>query len=536
MLRSPVDLVLAACLSWAFCRYLNQLILEFKLFRKALLGYTPVLVENSDDDCNSMLATISSSSKIRLRELSARARGSLQLDFSRSSLPSMEIFSWTDSLYYTGADDSSKVQESSAHSANHVTNDIIGIPLVFGWTQDDGATNAGPAQLIQEENDLIPAIRGFAHALSQGDLSHLWSLYDVTGFSDGLNNYEATKDDNEPTVLVHFLRLSNFFLDLLFTCLSTDFGYEMKQQSPLAKNAQHPGVYMYVLNQCMLAPRWKGAGMPYLKISHGSNTKYIFSGLFLEGTSSENDQDLLKEFATAFINFANARNPNGAVQVIGGPYGTGPALLQGLNERLSSREDLSASRDVLSCKQHVKGFSWVTEMPSNVGSGEMQWGKELACIHGWNIVRTFCITIEVTAAPRLSVDDTKVAYATTGKGKYEEDKAFFVAVSSDLLSLLIGLGPIYIVQTVVRWLIHELRVPLTRLILLGGSYNFYHLSTHSFPFSSCQFRHAPRYEELEMTNAKQLVHRADQPDLSYSRAFPSLLRSFPASLHALSLY
>jgi hypothetical protein len=222
---------------------------------------------------------------------------------------------------------------------------------VLGWTQDDGALNAGPAQLVENEDDMIPIIRSFAHALSDDDLSRMFSLYATTDFDDDVKNYEAEKDDGEPTVSVHFFRLSRILRDLLFTCSSIDFGYEMSKQSQ-STNMQHSGVYLYALNQSMLTPLWKGAGMPHIKVSHGSDTNYIFNGLFPEGRVSAEDEKLSREFAVAFINFANLGNPNGLgtdgsgwpqafshhsdtatvphflhLQVVGGPYGTGPALL-----------------------------------------------------------------------------------------------------------------------------------------------------------------------------------------------------------------
>lgn len=216
--------------------------------------------------------------------------------------------------------------------------------------------NAGSAQLIQKEEDMIPVIKGFAHALSNADLSHLFSLYDAIDFDDDVKNYEAEKDDGDPTVSVHFFRLSRILRDLLFTCSSIDFGSEMSKQSQ-ATNMQHSGVYLYALNQSMLTPFWKGAGMPHVKVSHGSDTNYIFNGLFPEGQVTENDEKLSRDFSVAFINFAYSGIPSGVdtgswpeafpqddtaplgsapqsltLQVVGGPYGTGSVVLGSKNQ------------------------------------------------------------------------------------------------------------------------------------------------------------------------------------------------------------
>jgi hypothetical protein len=101
--------------------------------------------------------------------------------------------------------------------------------------------------------------------------------------------------------------------------------------------------------------------MPYIKVSHGSDTNYIFNGLFPEGQISDDDEKLSRDFAVAFIDFANFGHPgtfNGGswpeafsqdhsellestphsfnLQVVGGPYGTGPALLS--SEKLPAGE------------------------------------------------------------------------------------------------------------------------------------------------------------------------------------------------------
>lgn len=95
-----------------------------------------------------------------------------------------------------------------------------------------------------------------------------------------------------------------------------------------------------------------------IKVCHGSDTNYIFNGLFPEGEVSEADQKLSKSVAASFINFAYTGSPvipddecfqnwpeafadaeylNGEgesgpstinIQLIGGPFGTGPCSLR----------------------------------------------------------------------------------------------------------------------------------------------------------------------------------------------------------------
>ncbi|XDG09198.1 hypothetical protein ABKA04_008813 [Annulohypoxylon sp. FPYF3050] len=183
------------------------------------------------------------------------------------------------------------------------------IPLVFGWTQDDGATNVGPAASFQNEEDIKTSIKSFAHALTTEDYEGLFSLYPASDFEEDVQNYEASKAASDPTVPVHFFQASRVVRDLLFTCSSIEFGYEMSRQS---KDPDFPGVRLYDLNQTMLTPLFAGAGMPYIKVAHGSDTNYIFNGVFPEGPISEEDQKLSKSMATAFINFAYTGDPTSA--------------------------------------------------------------------------------------------------------------------------------------------------------------------------------------------------------------------------------
>lgn len=225
---------------------------------------------------------------------------------------------------------------------------------MFGWTQDDGAMNVGPAPLIQSAEDMAPGIRKFARLLTDDEIDTFLKLYDEDTFAEDVRLYEAAKASGDPDVSVHYFRLSRILRDLLFTCSSIDFGYEMSTRSKKI-DAGYKGVYLYNLNQSMLTPLWKGAGMPYVGVSHGSDSNYIFNGVFPEGEISTEDLKLSNDFATTFINFAYTGQPHqtgsedledwveafeGAerqtpghhlssvnIHVVGGPYGSGPTHL-----------------------------------------------------------------------------------------------------------------------------------------------------------------------------------------------------------------
>lgn len=232
---------------------------------------------------------------------------------------------------------------------------VKNIPIVFGWTQDDGATNAGPAPLFEKEEDMKSPIRNFAHALTDEDYEHLFSLYPASDFEQEVRNYEARKGDSDPTAPVHYFRVSRIMRDLLFTCSSIDFGYEMWRQSK-ALDPSFSAVRHYDLNQSMVAPLFHAAGMPYVGVVHGSDLDYIYNNIFPRDQLSDSDHSLSNSMIRSFINFAYSGNPNDDdstlwpesflepdgldeqhselkgppginVQVIGGPFGTGTCHL-----------------------------------------------------------------------------------------------------------------------------------------------------------------------------------------------------------------
>ncbi|KAM0308222.1 hypothetical protein ACHAO8_010204 [Botrytis cinerea] len=231
-------------------------------------------------------------------------------------------------------------------------NFVKGLRMVFGWTQDDGAMNVGPGHLIVTEEDMKSPIQQFSHAFSSEQFTKLFSLYDAVDFEYEKSYYDLNKESSDPDISVHYFRLSRILRDILFTCSSIDYGYHMVKHTRKDKNfdSDFSGVRLYDLNQSTLAPLWKGAGMPYVRVSHGSDTNYIFNGLCPELELSQEDKDLSELFTRSLINFAHSGNPISEskdqkqfeawpesyattrdtdqtphelnIQVVGGPYGT----------------------------------------------------------------------------------------------------------------------------------------------------------------------------------------------------------------------
>ncbi|KAI1394302.1 alpha/beta-hydrolase [Hypoxylon trugodes] len=225
---------------------------------------------------------------------------------------------------------------------------VKGIPMVFGWTQDDGSTNAGPAPTFQTEEDMKTPIKNFAHALTDDDYEKLFALYPASDFKEEFQNYQARKKDSDPEAPVHFFRVARIMRDILFTCSSIDFGYEMWRQSK-ALNPDFPGVRHYDFNQSMATPLFHAAGMPYVGAVHGSDLDYIYNNIFPRDKMPDQDKELSDAMITSFLNFVYTGDASGGnselwpesftgqteptspsginLHLIGGPLGTGPSEL-----------------------------------------------------------------------------------------------------------------------------------------------------------------------------------------------------------------
>lgn len=237
-----------------------------------------------------------------LRDLPMDKLLEVAVDYSQNNHPPLGLFTFIPSV------DSDFLPERQ--STLYRTGKFVkGVPLVLGWTQDDGATNAGPTPAFQMEEDMKAPIKNFAHALTDEDYEHLFSLYPAADFEQDVQNYEARRGESDPVAPVHYFRIARIMRDLLFTCSSIDFGYHVSQQSK-QKDPSFAGVRLYDLNQSMLTPMFHGAGMPWLGAIHGSDLDYLFNNVFSKDGMSEHDRRLSDHLQASFINFAYTGDPN----------------------------------------------------------------------------------------------------------------------------------------------------------------------------------------------------------------------------------
>ncbi|KAI1101850.1 alpha/beta-hydrolase [Jackrogersella minutella] len=225
---------------------------------------------------------------------------------------------------------------------------VKGVPIVFGWTHDDGATNAGPgpAPTFQTEEDMKIPIKNFARALTDDDYEQLFALYPASNFEQEAHDYQAKKSESDPIAPIHYFRVARILRDLLFTCSSIYFSFKVSRQSkalnPTFTRARHYDLHGNAL--------FHVAGMPYLRAIHGSDLDYIYTNMVSRDQISEYDRELSYFIRAAFISFAYTRNPSDSssqkwsetfsdhaefassptainLQLIGGPLGTGSCHL-----------------------------------------------------------------------------------------------------------------------------------------------------------------------------------------------------------------
>ncbi|KAI0837994.1 alpha/beta-hydrolase [Hypoxylon sp. FL0890] len=305
-----------------------------------------------------------------LREVPVGILTETAMEYSRNNHPPQGILTFIPSIDGDFIPDRHTVLYKSG-------NFVKGIPIVFGWAHDDGSMNAAPATGFHTEEDMKRAISPYAHALTDKDYEEIFSRYPASDFEEDLKNYEAHKKDSDPVVPINFYRISRILRDIFFSCSSINFGYEMSRQSKDLDPA-FPGVRVYDLNQSMLAPMLAAAGMPYLGTCHGSDTNYIFNGVFPEGQVLGSDKQLSESMAGSFINFAYTGNPTYAgdvhfnswpeafpeteglsehfdehlpssmnLQLIGGPLGTGHSFLKVKDRNVEFEASLGTMQEPL---------------------------------------------------------------------------------------------------------------------------------------------------------------------------------------------
>jgi len=294
-----------------------------------------------------------------LREVPMDKLTETAMDYSIANHPPAGLFTFIPSI----DDDLIPDRQSTLYKAGKF---VKNIPIVFGWTQDDGATNAGPAPMFQTEEDMKTPIKNFAHALTDEDYEKLFSLYPASSFEEEVRYYEARKAESDPAAPVHYFRIARIMRDLLFTCSSIDFGYEMARQSS-SGDGSFKNVYHYMLNQSMVTPLFRAAGMSWLGPVHGSDLDYLYNNVFPRDTLSKEDSRFSETFLRSFFNFAHTGSPSGDgewhasftgleqqrlateselagpeklnVQVLGGPTGSGSTSVLKKSPRAAGQEE-----------------------------------------------------------------------------------------------------------------------------------------------------------------------------------------------------
>ncbi|KAK3384842.1 Alpha/Beta hydrolase protein [Podospora didyma] len=181
-------------------------------------------------------------------------------------------------------------------SVDGISSAIAHIPMILGWTQNDGATQVRPGSLFKDEEDMKKPIQSFAHALTNEDYKKFFALYSASDFEQQVTNYNARREESDPEVPS--------------TGSASRSSCEISYLSapPLTLVTKWPGSPN--LNQTMLPPLFKSVGMPYLGVPHGSDMNYIMNGVFPEIPEiPDPDKKLTNAMAGAFIQLAYTGSP-----------------------------------------------------------------------------------------------------------------------------------------------------------------------------------------------------------------------------------
>lgn len=205
---------------------------------------------------------------------------------------------------------------------------------------NDGAWYAQPS--TSGDAAVLASIQTFVLGLSQASLRRLLSLYPRSDFTHLIRpNEEATAD---------YYRAAQINRDIWFTCPVIDFTWQYTRFGD-------SNVRIYNMNQTKFGPIFQYMGVPQWRVSHLSDVPYLMKeDVAAGGDNSPGQQDLSALLSGSAAAFAYSGNPTISrgqtlkdwpvayadqskqalskehpeqlsLQVIGGPYGSGPASM-----------------------------------------------------------------------------------------------------------------------------------------------------------------------------------------------------------------
>ena len=187
---------------------------------------------------------------------------------------------------------------------------------------------------INTDNLILRYFSRYFPAYTKDIGDQLLSLYPETDFI-------AQVSPND-TVTAQWYRAARIFRDISMACPSINLTRSLSaQSSPVS-------TYLYSLNSTRLQPVWDNMAQSNYRIAHVSDVPYYFNEAVEAADNSDAAMQFSADVSRSFSAFASSGDPstdafdwpvawtgdgdeigNATVFVLGGPYGSGPAVVGG---------------------------------------------------------------------------------------------------------------------------------------------------------------------------------------------------------------
>ncbi|KAI9040016.1 alpha/beta-hydrolase [Aspergillus affinis] len=220
-----------------------------------------------------------------------------------------------------------------------------GIPMIGSWVTNDGAWYASP--LASTDEDVLDSFGRWLFNLSNSTKQRLLKLYPREDFE------HMVREGSDGPVSAQYYRAAQMNRDIWFTCPVLDFAWQYVKNGGVEPSQ----VRVYEHNSTRFTPVFEKMGVPMWRIAHLSDIPYALNAQNLEGgaDNSASQLALARVVSGAVANFVNTGSPENedgqikrwpavfsgatsqdlagespsrlSIQVFGGPYGTGPAIV-----------------------------------------------------------------------------------------------------------------------------------------------------------------------------------------------------------------
>jgi len=250
-----------------------------------------------------------------------------------------------------------------------------GIPIIGSWVANDGAWYAQPT--IKDDASVLASFQTFILGLSQSSLQRILALYPVSDFT------HLVRPSEQATA--QYYRAAQINRDLWFTCPVIDFTWQY------TRFGGSNNIRLYDMDQTKYGPIFQYMGVPQWRVSHLSDIPYILNEDVAAGGDNSASQRalsaLLSGSAAAFAWTGDPTVSRGVtlkdwplaypdrssralsktypdqlnLYVVGGPQGSGPAVVSSGSRVQSAREE------GLAWEKMIERCSFINSIQGEIG-------------------------------------------------------------------------------------------------------------------------------------------------------------------------